>query len=163
MQIASPTDGGYLWAQASCQGTPLSSGGVLYCPNDNWVYQSSGLYDTWGYNFRNCTSWVAWRIASNNGYAMPTAIGDASAWGGYFKSHSVVVNATPAVGAIAWDPGAGKDHVAYVEAVSSDGLHVTLSEYNELFYPGQPTTGDGLFDLRTVITSAYEYIHVKDL
>jgi surface antigen len=163
LQIASPTDGGYLWAQASCQGTPLSSGGALYCPNDNWVYQSSGLYDTWGYNFRNCTSWVAWRIESNNGYTMPTAIGDASAWGGYFESHGVVVNATPAVGSIAWDPGAGKDHVAYVEAVSSDGLHVTLSEYNELFYPGQPTTGDGLFDLRTVSTSAYKYIHVKDL
>jgi len=157
---AGAATGGYPWASATCQGTPLTYNGTQYCPNDNWVY-NSGLFDSWGYNYRNCTSWVAWRLSTNNGYTMPRAIGDASAWGGYFSSHGVVVNHTPAIGAIAWESGG--DHVAYVESVVSGGSQVTISEYNEAYYPGRPTAGDGLYDTRPVATSAFEYIHVKDL
>ena len=157
-QEANADTGGYPWAAATCQTSTQSYNGVAYCPNDNWVY-NGGLYDTWGYNYRNCTSWVAWRLSTNNGYTMPRAIGDASAWGGYFSSHGVAVNSTPAVGAIAWESGG--DHVAYVEAVS--GSSVTISEYNEHYYPGNTTEGDGLYETRTVASSAFEYIHVKDL
>ena len=157
-QAASADTGGYPWAGATCQTSTQSYNGVAYCPNDNWVY-NGGLYDTWGYNYRNCTSWVAWRLSTNNGYAMPRAIGDASAWGGYFSSHGVAVNSTPAVGAIAWESGG--DHVAYVEAIN--GSNVTISEYNEHYYPGNTTEGDGLYETRTVSSGAFEYIHVKDL
>jgi surface antigen len=152
--------GGYPWASATCQTTPLTYKGVQYCTNDNWVY-NGGLYDTWRYNYRNCTSWVAWRLWTNNGYTMPRAIGDASAWGSYFATHGHVPNNEPAPGAIAWESGG--DHVAYVESVSADGSQVTISEYNEGYYPGQPTTGDGLYDVRTVPSGDFKYIHVKDL
>ena len=152
--------GGYPWASATCQTPPLPHNGVQYCRNDNWAYKG-GLYDTWGYNYRNCTSWVAWRLSTNNKYTMPHAIGDASAWGSYFAGHGHTPDHKPALGAIAWEPGG--DHVAYVEGVSADKSHVTISEYNEAYYPGQPTTGDGLYDTRTVPTGNFEYIHVKDL
>ncbi len=92
---------------------------------------------------------------------MPHAIGDASAWGSYFTAHGHAPNRQPAPGAIAWESGG--DHVAYVESVSPDRSHVTISEYNEAYYPGQPTTGDGLYDTRTVPVGSFEYIHVKDL
>jgi len=157
---AAASTGGYPWASATCQTTPLTYNGVQYCPNDNWVY-NGGLFDTWGYNYSNCTSWVAWRLSTNNGYTMPHAIGDASAWGSYFATHGHAPNNKPAPGAIAWESGG--DHVAYVESVSANGSKVTISEYNEGFYPGQPTTGDGLYDTRTVPTGNFEYIHVKDI
>src|ERR1700730_1631002 len=120
----STSTGGYPWASATCQTSPLTYNGVQYCRNDNWVYRG-GLFDTWGYNYRNCTSWVAWRLATNNGYTMPHAIGDASAWGSYFTAHGHAPNRQPAPGAIAWEPGG--DHVAYVESVSPDRSHVTIS------------------------------------
>jgi surface antigen len=59
---------------------------------------------------------------------MPTAIGHVSAWGNYFKTNGFVVNVTPVVGSIAWDPDVGKDHVAYVEAVSSNAGSQFTSE-----------------------------------
>jgi len=152
--------GRYPWASATCQTTPLTYNGVQYCRNDDWLYKG-GLYDTWGYSYRNCTSWVAWRLSINNKYTMPHAIGDASAWGNYFAGHGHTPNHKPALGAIAWKSGG--DHVAYVEGVSADKSHVTISEYNEAYYPNQPTTGDGLYDTRTVPTGNFEYIHVKDL
>jgi surface antigen len=152
--------GGYPWVSAVCQTKPLTHDGVQYCPDDNWVYNGS-LFDQWGDNYRNCTSWVAWRLSTNNGYTMPHAIGDASAWGTYFTNHGHAPNNQPAPGAIAWEPHG--DHVAYVESVSSGGSKVTISEYNEAYYPGQPTTGDGLYDTRTVPAADFEYIHLKDL
>jgi surface antigen len=157
---AAASTGGYPWASATCQTSPLTYHGVQYCPNDNWVYNSN-LYDTWGYAYRNCTSWVAWRLSTNNGYTMPRAIGDARAWGPYFTAHGHAPNNTPAPGAIAWEPDG--NHVAYVESVSAGGSQVTISEYNEHYYPGQVNTGDGLYDIRTVPSGDFEYIHVKDL
>ena len=152
--------GGYPYSSAPCSDTTYVSNGVTYCAGDNWS-GPDGLYDQayGGYGYRNCTDWVAYRLATNNGYAMPHAIGNARAWGTYFTDHGHPPNNTPAVGAIAWEPGG--DHVAYVEAVGSGT--VTISEYNEGYYPGDPTAGDGLYDERPVATSAFEYIHVKDL
>jgi surface antigen len=158
-QIASADTGGYPYATAGCSDTTTVHNGVTYCAGDNWS-GPSGLYDPTygGYGYRNCTDWVAYRLATNNGYSMPRAIGDASAWGSYFEDHGVTVNDLPAVGAIAWESGG--DHVAYVESYSS--TTVTISEYNEGYY-GSFTDGDGLYDTRTVPISTFEYIHVKDL
>jgi surface antigen len=150
-------DGGYPWSGAICQATGTVGGDAEgFCANDNWTVNGA-LFDMWGYNYRNCTSYVAWRL-SQNGYTMPYAIGDARAWGGYFANHGVTVNSTPAVGAIAWESGG--DHVAYVAAVGSGT--VTVDEYNEHFQPGEPTWGNGDYDARTVATSAFQYIHVDD-
>ena len=154
---AQSNTGDYPYATATCQATGQVAG---YCPDDNWVYRG-GLFDKWGYNYRNCTSWVAWRLSATSGYQMPYAIGDASAWGAYFANHGHHPGPTPTRGAIAWEPNG--DHVAYVESVSSDGSHVTISEYNEHYTPGAPTDGSGTYDTRTVPAGDFLYIHVKDL
>jgi surface antigen len=158
-QTAVAATGGYPYASAPCSDTTYVNDGVTYCAGDNWT-GPYGLYDPTygGYGYRNCTDWVAYRLATNNGYEMPRAIGDASAWGSYFEAQGVAVNNLPAVGAIAWESHG--DHVAYVESVGSGT--VTISEYNHGYYPGL-IDGDGLYDTRTVATSAFEYIHVKDL
>jgi surface antigen len=151
--------GGYPYSTATCSDATTVHDSITYCAGDNWT-GPDGLYDQnyGGYGYRNCTDWVAYRLATSNGYTMPHAIGNASAWGPYFSSRGVPVNTTPAVGSIAWEPGG--NHVAYVESVGSGT--VTISEYNEGYY-GNTTDGDGLYDTRTVAASTFEYIHVKDL
>jgi surface antigen len=169
---AAATDtGGYPWADAACA-TPGPSGS---CIGDNWGYHDpSGTLvgydgqrwriwnpDTNGYGYRNCTDWVAWRLITLNHYPMPAGAGDASNWGGFFRGLGFPPNNKPAVGAIAWAPRG--DHVAYVEAVSSDRTQVRISEYNETFYRGHPTWGYGTYGERLVPTSAFQYIHVRDI
>jgi surface antigen len=87
-------------------------------------------------------------------------MGNASDWGSYFEAHGNPPDNTPTVGAIAWESGGDHDHVAYVEAVSADQQSVTISEYNEHYLKGQPSSGTGDYDTRTVAVSAFQYIHV---
>src|SRR4051794_39630936 len=84
--------GGYPWASAPCQ---FGSAGGASCINPNnsgdrydWWWDENGngvlnspgeLYDQWGYEYRNCTSYVAWKL-SVNGYSPPFDIGNANAW-----------------------------------------------------------------------------------
>jgi hypothetical protein len=103
--------------------------------------------DSWGYYNRECTSFVAWRLHSRNGFEMPRAIGNAGGWG---FARGYAVNGTPAVGAIAESSG----HVAWVEAVNGDGT-VTVEEYNYNY--------QGTYHERRVGTSTFHYIHVKDI
>jgi CHAP domain len=111
------------------------------------------VVDQWGYYNRECTSFVAWRLHSRNGFEMPRAIGNANAWGSWAQSHGYVVNSTPAVGAVAWW-SASSGHVAWVEAVS--GTNVTVEEYN--------FTVPGGYDERTLgAGQASGYIHFDDV
>jgi surface antigen len=106
--------------------------------------------DSWGYYNRECTSFVAWRLHSRNGFEMPRAIGNAGGWGSWFAARGYAVNGTPAVGAIAESSG----HVAWVESVNGDGT-VTVEEYNYNY--------QGTYRERRVTVSAFRYIHVKDI
>lgn len=112
------------------------------------------MLDSWGYYNRECTSFVAWRLHSRNGFEMPWAIGDASNWGTWASAHGYAVNMTPAVGSVAWwNLG---DHVAWVESVSTDGSSVTIEEYN------YDLMGD--YNERTISTGSVSgYIHFKDI
>lgn len=107
--------------------------------------------DTWRYYSRECTSFVAWRLHSTNGYEMPHAIGNAGVWGSWFSARGVRVDNTPARGAIAESFG----HVAWVAVVNGNGT-ITIEEYNS-------PAGSGRYGVRTVPASSYHYIHVKDL
>ena len=130
--------------------------------NGNQVMDKGEDISPYGYNYRNCTDFVAWRLHSRNGFNLPGGIGDASAWGlwaqdanrGPGAPHAIYpVNMTPAVGAVAWFSSEG--HVAWVESVNSNNT-VTIEEYN---YPG----GSGAWNSRTIATnSANGYIHFKD-
>lgn len=159
--------GGYPYTNAVCQSATNTFAGIQYCEGSDWALNDKIFDPSYGgYAYRNCTDWVAYRLKTNNGYTMPSGIGDASGSGSYFALHGHAPNATPAVGAIAWDPTG--DHVAYVEAVN--GNQVTVSEYNyghDPSKPFDPASGqywtDGAYDTRIVKSSAFEYIHVKDI
>ncbi|MEX2646807.1 MAG: CHAP domain-containing protein [Gaiellaceae bacterium] len=139
----------YDWGYAKCPTSAPNCKRKSVKGKDGITY---GLYDPWGYYFKNCTSWVAWKL-SQNGYSMPAA-GNAKQWDDYFTG-KVPVNSRPAVGAIAQTNAGAFGHVAYVDAVSKDGRSVTVSDYNK--------AGTGRYDIRTEPASNYTYIHVKDL
>lgn len=124
-----------------------------------WKSSPLGAWvDTWRYYTRFCTSFVAWRLHSRNGFEMPSGYGNAGYWGGNAQAAGYTVNTTPAIGAVAyWStralPPAG--HVAWVEEIN--GTSVTIEEYN---VPG----GSGNYSRRTIAASnPTGYIHFKDL
>ena len=110
------------------------------------------MVDTWGYYNRECTSFVAWRLHSRNGFEMPWAIGNADAWGGWAASHGYAVNSTPAVGSVAWF---ASGHVTWVERVNANNT-VTIEEYNYDY--------NGDYNERTIADSTVSgFIHFKDI
>lgn len=119
------------------------------------------VFDEFGFPNRQCTSFVAWRLASRNGVRLPVAPGDARLWDDRLAPYAVV-NSTPAVGAIAqWNEnesygglGAGPlGHVGWVQQVNADGT-VTIEQYN--------VGSDGTY-LQIHHTRAPRYIHLEDL
>ena len=116
------------------------------------------LFDPWLFYNRECTSFVAWRLNSRNGVAFRNWYGgprwgNANTWDDAARSVGIPVNGTPAVGAIA-QRDAGSGHVAWVEAVNGNGT-VTIEDYNSDFR--------GHYSERSVATSSFVYIHVKDI
>jgi surface antigen len=88
--------------------------------------------DEWGFCYRECTSYVAWKLnASANGTFFTNRMGggrwgNASNWASNARDLGYTVNSSPSVGSIAWF---SYGHVAYVERVNSNGT-VEVSEYN---------------------------------
>jgi surface antigen len=114
---------------------PAHAGSDDYPSNLKQATQDSKV-DPWGFYNRECTSFVAWRLNSRNGFAFTNAMGggrfgDAGNWGSNARRLGYTVNMSPAIGSIAWW-GAGTistlGHVAWVEAVNGD--NVTIEEYN---------------------------------
>jgi len=125
-----------------------------------------------GFPARECTSFAAWRINRDHGTpAEPywftntmsrkgktASYGNAGTWDQAARTLGFTVDEVPRIGSIAqWNdeeiPNSG--HVAYVEAVNSDGS-VWVSDYNWL-YPQV----DGTFCYHKI--SAPRYIHFNDL
>jgi surface antigen len=121
----------------------------------------NSVTDPWGFPNRQCTSFVAWRLAQTNHYTLPVPVGDARNWDDRLAPDAVV-DSTPAVGAIAvWDAnesygglGAGPlGHVAWVQAVYADGS-VSIEQYN---------LGSNGTYVQMHHTRAPRYVHVRDL
>ena len=123
------------------------------------------LVDPWQFYNRECTSWVAWRLNSENGVAFTdywqgVHWGNASNWSHAAKSLSIPVDDNPTRGAVAWwsagSAGSSRGHVAWVQTVS-DGA-ITIEEYNYL--------QAGRYDTRTISRSSSMwpsgFIHIKD-
>lgn len=99
----------------------------------------SGI-DPWGFYYRQCTSYAAWRSAtygpvpgtvlSDWGHSHTANGGD---WGSLGRSHGRNVSSTPSSGAIMsfpyWSVPGGYGHVAIVTGVNGDGT-VNVAEYN---------------------------------
>jgi surface antigen len=82
--------------------------------------------DNWGEWNRECTSFVAWRLHSRNGFEMPFH-DDASGWAADAQSRGYTVDTNPAVGSVAY--WTGGNHVAWVEAVHSP-TSIDIEEFN---------------------------------
>lgn len=128
--------GGYQWGDASCLhiGVPDPP-----CGEYDWGYRSAAsprnLYDLWGYGYRNCTSWVAFRL-NQQGYKSFSYLGNAKQWPDRVPSTWVSYGSGAQVGDAAVSTAGRWGHVMYVEAVNANGT-VTISDYNR--------SGDGLY------------------
>ena len=123
------------------------------------------LVDPWQFYNRECTSFVAWRLNSENNvpftdYFEGAHWGNASNWKKAATSLGIPVDNNATRGAVAWwaagSAGSSRGHVAWVEAVADSSI--TIEEYNYLH--------EGFYDTRTISTSSSlwpsAFIHVKD-
>lgn len=132
-----------------------------------WPYPPyQNIWDEWNFAYRQCTSFVAWRLNSANGVPFSNQYlglprwDDAGKWANSARSVGIRVDTTPVVGAVAWSgPGYGGasefGHVAWVAKVLDNG-YVVIEEYNNSW--------GGSYGTRTVHKSAFQgYIHIKDI
>jgi surface antigen len=133
-------------------------GGVLGDDYPDYLRRAErdSIIDPWRFYNRECTSFVAWRMNSANGVDFNNFMGggrfgSAYHWDDNARSLGYTVDQIPARGAIAESDREG--HVAWVASVG-DGV-VTIEDYNY--------SAPGEYDVRTVPTSTYIYIHIKDL
>lgn len=138
---------------------------------------SANTIDPYGFFFRECTSFIAWRInrdvrtpdprhssflngpnkkLGRNNCKSSNHWGNASNWACYAEFLGYAVDSNPKVGAIAqWTDSCGgkcsTGHVAYVEAVNSDAS-IDVSEYNYASDDNKVPTiqGDHQFGIRTI-------------
>ena len=128
------------------------------CAKHIWFYNGS-YGDPWGFALRNCTSFVAWRLRTTNGFADFSnnvdggAFGNADQWDDNALALGYLVDDVPAVGAVAQTDDGRVGHVAWVSAVGNGT--VTVEEYN-YYVPGG-------YDVRTAPTSDFRYLHLADV
>lgn len=95
-------------------------------------FPSRGV-DPWGFYYRQCTSYAAWKRASI-GRPLPAwgFLGPANAkqWPDWAGKFGMRVDTTPEVGAAAVYPVGEYGHVMIVEGIVSNGAQVLVSEFN---------------------------------
>lgn len=102
------------------------------CRQYDWGYPGASsprnLFDEWGYGYRNCTSWAAFRVAQVKGYtpAGLSLLGHAKDWP---YNTSATVNRNPSGGVVVAISQGTYGHVRFVEDVNGDGS-IEVSDYN---------------------------------
>jgi surface antigen len=147
-QTGIPGGGGYPWGNAYCLHTGQVGGA---CYNYDW-YFNGREWDPWGMGFRNCTSWVAYKLAAD-GKTGFSYLGNANQWpsGAAARGFDVSYGTGAREGDAAVNPNGYYGHIMYVEAVL-DSNRVVVSDYNRL--------GDGLYRGSTVINqSSLVFVH----
>jgi surface antigen/6-phosphogluconolactonase (cycloisomerase 2 family) len=177
LQVANPTGAPSNWFSFEVLGSQYN-----YVPDD-YPFQNAAVNptvrDPYRFQFRECTSFVAWRMNRDAGTTNPSypyfsnkmaggTWGNAYMWNTNARTLGYLVNNVPEVGAIAqWlSGGCGGScpdgHVAYVEQVNQDGS-IVVSEYD---YP-QNTTISHEFNVRTIAVTSkvfpQNFIHVFSL
>jgi surface antigen/peptidoglycan hydrolase CwlO-like protein len=145
--VTSVGSGGYPWSSATCAATGNLNGD---CWDYEWIY-NGGRLDPWGYYYRNCTSYVAWRVAST-GKDMYRQMGNGGQWVNSARGKGIPTGNSPRVGAAAVFSIGYYGHVAYVEEVLDGGSKIRISEYNFV--------QDGIYSERIMsasIPSGYVY------
>jgi len=120
--------------------------------NATYGWGSQAIYGYNGYDFGECTWWVA-KLRAEAGDPLPTDLGNASTWGIRAAEFGLPVGTTPSVGAVmvmSTASAGGYGHVAYVTAVHANGT-VTISEMNRI--------GWDMVDTRVIPSTGYVYIY----
>jgi surface antigen len=127
---------------------------------DKWAIPAKGaVVDDWRMYNRECTSFVAWKLSTTNGYNIVRKADsagrllswNANLWNLRAQELGAKVDNTPAVGSVAWW---SSGHVAWVSSIN--GNTVTIEEYNYNY--------NGNYNVRTINKSNPDrYIHFKDL
>lgn len=139
--------GGYVTVGGGGGGYPYAS-----APYPCWTW---GCADPWGLFYRECVSYVAWKLDSV-GYGVRNfgGAGYAAQWPSTTRGYTSQ-SGSPSKGAAAVDPyigvyepeiGMRTGHVMYVEEVYSNG-NILISEYN--------FAGPGQYSERTIAPSQY--------
>jgi surface antigen len=125
--------GDYPWHDATVLNAATGDYGYENCPANapgcmQQTYVKNGKtygeYDAWNFYFRNCTSYVAWRLNHEFGTNAPSSLGNATMWNNNAPSNWTVDQAAE-VGDIAHFEGndqnqtASPGHVAFVEEIGS--------------------------------------------
>lgn len=138
--------GDYPWHAAAHVPQPPASDNITWgftdkatCDSKSSAYNCGAykegdyyVYDQWNYYLRNCTSYVAWRVAMEFG-GDSSNLGNAATWDDLASERKGwTVDTSPEIGDIAQSSTAagGLGHVGFVERVNSDGS-VLISEYNK--------------------------------
>jgi surface antigen len=142
----------YGWGSQAIYGFGGSTTSLSYSNLVKFNGYYNGPIEYNGYDFGNCTYWVA-TLRAAAGAPLPTDLGNASTWGVLAQQFGIPVGTTPSVGAVVVmsttaDNGLG--HVAYVTGVNANGT-INISEMNR--------NGWNLVDTRTVSSSGYVYIY----
>jgi surface antigen len=137
--------GSYPNDDAACKWTGSKKG---RCRGGDWGYLNPktgtwSLLSSRGFNYRNCTDFVAWFMSlSWDDFGFAPGQGNAADWRDHAANAGLVVESAPAVGDIAWwgaEKADGAGHVGIVTALDANGT-VSISEYNG--------DGHGIWDLR---------------
>jgi surface antigen len=120
---------------------------------DDYPFKSKApdsAFDPWREYVRECTSFVAWRLHSVNGFEMPF-FDNATGWGPKARARHFQVDGNPGLGSVAWW---ATGHVAWVAAI--DGNTVTIEEYNHVPFA---------YSTRTIQVGykGVQFIHFADL
>jgi surface antigen len=123
------------------------------------------LVDPWQFYNRECTSFVAWRLNSENGvafndYWQGQHWGNASNWKNAADALKIPVDDSPTRGSVAWwragSAGSSRGHVAWVQTAGDNAI--TVEEYNYLH--------EGQYDTRIISRASSlwpsGFIHIKD-
>ncbi len=102
---------------------------VAVASSSSWgglAWGGAAIYGFNGYDFGNCTWYVATQIA------VPANWGNAATWAAGARASGWQVSSTPTVGAIAQTPysAGGLGHVAIVDGISPDGSQVLIRDMN---------------------------------
>jgi len=143
---------GYPYATASDCSSQFGTYSWCIDRNHSGTFTEDEQYSGWGFSYKNCTDYVAWKINSLGVSFTNTMgggrFGNAYNWDDNALALGWTVSSSPRPRSIAVTNG-GWGHVAFVESVNSDGS-VNVSEFNF----GTP----GGFGTRTSRFDAYVYV-----
>lgn len=98
----------------------------------SWTHGGSCYYgddiDPWGLCYRQCVSYVAWKVYKTKGY-MPYGYGDAKNWDEAARADNIPVDSNPTVGSVAVSNYGTWGHVMFVDSINSNGT-LNISQYN---------------------------------